>query len=116
MSYKNTPKFRKGLICIGFPWLVSALVAMPGAAAASPTAEVAVTEGHANGQDEAAGGKSKMEQTGSAAARVEPTRLAMAQLFLGNAPYICTPSGFGNKARCFLRASVHLDASKDSRF
>jgi hypothetical protein len=26
--------------------------------------------------------------------------------YLGRAPYICTPSGFGTTASCFLRASV----------
>ena len=24
----------------------------------------------------------------------------------GGSPYICTPSGFGQKARCFLRSSI----------
>jgi len=101
MSCENN-KFLKGIIHIGFFGLVSASVAMPGAAVASPAAGgVAVAEGHTNGQVEAAGGKSK---------------LAMAQSYLGNAPYICTPSGFGSKARCFLRTSVRPGASKDSRF
>ncbi|HSC61450.1 MAG TPA: hypothetical protein VLC29_09460 [Rhizomicrobium sp.] len=27
--------------------------------------------------------------------------------YLGTAPYICTPSGFGSKARCFYRSSIH---------
>lgn len=94
-------KFGKGLVTTGFVGLACASVAMSGAAVASPTAEIAVPQPHANGQEEAAGEKSK---------------LAMAQSYLGHAPYICTPSGFGNKARCFLRASIRPGAAKGSRF
>lgn len=35
----------------------------------------------------------------ASATTVNPSRTA----FLGNAPYICSPSGFGRKSACFLR-------------
>ncbi len=28
------------------------------------------------------------------------------RVYLGRAPYICSPSGYGQKARCFLRSSL----------
>jgi hypothetical protein len=28
------------------------------------------------------------------------------QRIYGGSPYICTPSGFGQKARCFLRSTI----------
>lgn len=28
------------------------------------------------------------------------------KIYLGRAPYICGPSGFGNRSKCFLRASL----------
>ena len=39
----------------------------------------------------------------------QPARSAgrtVAEPYLGTAPYICTPSGFGKRARCFYRASI----------
>jgi hypothetical protein len=41
---------------------------------------------------------------------VQPTRL-----YLGSAPYICTLSGFGRTARCFLRASVQERSANQQR-
>jgi hypothetical protein len=29
--------------------------------------------------------------------------------YLGSAPYICTPSGFGERSKCFLRSSVRVN-------
>ncbi|HSM97330.1 MAG TPA: hypothetical protein VLT91_14905 [Rhizomicrobium sp.] len=39
--------------------------------------------------------------------RHEQNNAPEAEPYLGTAPYICTPSGFGSKARCFYRASIH---------
>lgn len=37
-----------------------------------------------------------------------PMRAASSQqAYLGRAPWICTPSGFGKTARCFLRSIVN---------
>lgn len=36
------------------------------------------------------------------AVNTQPTR-ASRTAYLGSAPYICSPSGFGQKSRCFLR-------------
>jgi len=93
MPRENPFGLGKKFTYFGLAWLVAATVAVP--------------SGHAGESDEMVSGKSKVEQTSSAATEAHPVRIAMDQSYLGNAPYICTPSGFGNKARCFLRASVH---------
>jgi len=36
---------------------------------------------------------------------IAPTRVNAAE-YPGSAPYICSPSGFGQKSRCFARSSL----------
>ena len=78
---------------LGLAWLVAATVAVP--------------SGHAGELQKMISEKSKLKQTSSTTTEAQPVRIAMNQPYPGNAPYICTPSGFGNKARCFLRAGAH---------
>lgn len=37
------------------------------------------------------------------ALKAEPPARTVKATYLGRAPYICTPSGFGQKSGCFLR-------------
>lgn len=48
------------------------------------------------------------EQAGSAAGASDRvrTRAGIGRQPLGRAPYLCTPSGFGRTATCYLRGSV----------
>lgn len=38
--------------------------------------------------------------------KVEKTSFRTKRAYLGRAPYICSPSGFGRTASCFLRAGA----------
>jgi len=69
-------------------------------------AAIAATGVHASELGKTADDKSKVEQITSAT-NGGSVRVAMDHSYLGSAPYICTPSGYGNQARCFLRAGVH---------
>jgi hypothetical protein len=40
--------------------------------------------------------------------RADHRTVAAANLHLGRAPWICTPSGFGQTSSCFRRASLHM--------
>jgi hypothetical protein len=40
--------------------------------------------------------------------RAEYRKVTAANLYLGRAPWICTPSGFGQTSSCFRRASLHM--------
>lgn len=84
----------KALIYIGMLSLVAALIVVPKARA---------REIHRTAE-----GKLRVERATPSARKNRSTRLAAAQPYFGDAPYICTPSGFGTRAHCFLRTSVHL--------
>jgi hypothetical protein len=43
----------------------------------------------------------------SVSKKAESFPVIQKKVYLGRAPYICTPSGFGKKASCFLRASAN---------
>lgn len=92
MPCENTFEIRKKLIYAG----LLCLVIVP----------VAASQAYANEPHERTDGKAKIEQTVPTATKVQTTDLAMAQPYLGHAPYICTPSGFGERARCFSRARI----------
>jgi hypothetical protein len=39
-------------------------------------------------------------------ARTSASAVSRTATYLGSAPYICSPSGFGERSKCFLRTSV----------
>lgn len=65
-----------------------------------------VPPAHAAEDSEASRAQPKAGQTPAVEMQVEPAPVLAQQEFLGKAPWICTPSGFGAQARCFTRASL----------
>lgn len=54
-----------------------------------------------------AGQQAKLQQVNLVTPNVHRTNVVIHQAYFGHAPYICTPSGYGQRAHCSLRASVH---------
>lgn len=53
--------------------------------------------------------QANMQQASLVAPSVRQTREAVDESSLGRAPYVCTPSGFGMRAQCFVRVSARTD-------
>ncbi len=87
---------------IGNRLLIAALL---GGVAALAT----VTASQADETYKGADTQTNMQQASLVAPSVRPAREAMDEPSLGRAPYVCTPSGFGMRARCFVRVSAKTD-------
>jgi hypothetical protein len=59
---------------------------------------------HAQDSFKGAARATRLEADSAPAVDTQPTRVAAKHVYLGRAPYVCTPSGYGEKAHCVLRA------------
>jgi hypothetical protein len=62
--------------------------------------------GHAADSFRGAASAAKPDMARAPALSSRPTRVAEKRVYLGRAPYVCTPSGYGEKAHCVLRARI----------
>ncbi|WP_173934818.1 hypothetical protein [Chelativorans sp. Marseille-P2723] len=87
-------------LCAGAA-LIQGCAAMPDTTIT--TAALNVEAGYANTQP--AGKAAAVAAKAVKVAKVAKASNVSATAYLGKAPYICTPSGFGRTSSCFLRAS-----------
>jgi hypothetical protein len=92
MHHASTLGIGRRFIFAGVLGLAAATMAAPGA--------------YANEQRSTAAGQSDLKQIALLATADNSAPNAIENSHLGRAPYICTPSGFGHLAHCFLRSSL----------
>jgi len=63
--------------------------------------------GAADAEEGAEAVKSRQPVAAQASAKRVAARTDAKRVYLGRAPWICTPSGFGRTASCFERASLN---------
>lgn len=77
------------------------------AAAIAGAAILLATAGTASADTSLRGYKPEERRQASLSIAPKPDRATKSKrVYLGRAPWICTPSGFGRTATCFLRASL----------
>jgi hypothetical protein len=87
---------------MGLPFCMAIIATLAGGCTAVPdTMQTASFKPTVSGYPSVAiGGQTPARH--KAATEASPVKVAKANYF-GHAPYVCTPSGFGRKAGCFLR-------------
>lgn len=88
----QSPKSFRGAVQFAFIVALCSVVPMNMAAAQSIPAE----RGHQNAVKPSDTKKKIIKSQSASAKFVRP-------VYLGGAPYVCTPSGFGHTSKCFLR-------------